>query len=303
VAIDAEATAVLADPQQPALRALSSRRLARMAARSGVRALWVVNARGERLAGSEGSAEARATSPVLAPERLARELAAGVQGFFATAPDGSSTDYFVVHSIPHDGRTAGFVVARIALAPLEATWIDLGARTQSERVLVVDERQRVLLSSVPDWKLRTLAGSANAVNGGRLESPVRPVEAPGPSSGGGALTLQAWQTLSPGAQIVDAGIAGTPWRCLAQDSPVPGLGVRVLALSDTAETWRRARWSALGGGAAGAFVGLLWIYLRYRQRSLAQMARARDDLRRARDELERQVLERTRQLSEANGEL
>ena len=45
---------------------------------------------------------------------------------------------------------------RVSLAPLEATWIDMGLRSQSEKLLVVDEQGVVILSSVPDWKYRTL---------------------------------------------------------------------------------------------------------------------------------------------------
>jgi two-component system C4-dicarboxylate transport sensor histidine kinase DctB len=297
VAIDADATAVLGAPDDVAVRTHSSERLARIAARSGVRALWVVGLDGERLAGSESDIDAGREGAQLAPARVARELAAGAPGFFAADARGAGSDYFVVHPVQREGRVRGYLVARIDLAPLEATWVDLGSRTQSERVLVLDEHQRVLLSSVPDWKLNQLV---EAGAGGR------PLAAE-PGTGAPRLVLTSLRRLSTGAEIADLGAPGDgavpPWRCLAQDSPIPSLGVRLLALNDTEDVWRMARWSAVGGGAAGAFVGLLWLYLRHRQRSLAQVARARDDLRRAHDELEVQVHERTRQLQEANQEL
>jgi two-component system C4-dicarboxylate transport sensor histidine kinase DctB len=303
VAMDAEVTAVLDAPQDLARRDRASLRLARIAARSGVRALWVVDAQGVRLAGSEAPGTPAAEAAALPPDRLARELGAGSPGFFAADARGAGTDYFVVHAVQRDNRTQGWLVARIDLAPLEATWVDLATRTQSERVLVLDEHQRVLLSSVPEWKLSQLVESSDAA------APA----APGVGDAVPRLVLSSRQRLSAGAQIADLvaespGAAGSnaprsPWPCLAQDSPIASLGVRLVALSDTADVWRQARWSGVGGGAAGAFVGLLWIYLRLRQRSLAAMAGARDALRRAHDELEVQVHERTRQLQEANIEL
>jgi two-component system C4-dicarboxylate transport sensor histidine kinase DctB len=298
VAIDADATAVLDAPEDAAVRARSSDRLARIAARSGVRALWVVDRDGVRLAGSESAADSGREGAQLAPERLARELALGTPGFFAADARGAGTDYFVVHAVQREGRVRGYLVARVDLAPLEATWIDLGSRTQSERVLVLDEHQRVLLSSVPDWKLNQLV---------EVGAGGRPSAAPDQDTSAPRLVLTPLRRLSTGAEIADLGAPGDgaipPWRCLAQDSPIASLGVRLLALNDTDDVWRMARWSGVGGGAAGAFVGLLWLYLRHRQRSLAQVARARDDLRRAHDELEVQVRDRTRELQDANEEL
>ena len=306
VAMDAEVVAVLgagpaAGANDGAVRERANLRLARIAARSGVRALWVVDERGVRLAGSEAGDAAGSGRGALAPERLARELATGAPGFFAADAQGAGTDYFVVHPVQRDGRAQGWLVARIDLAPLEATWIDLANRTQSERVLVLDDHQRVLLSSVPSWKLDQLVETGD---GASARGAATPATAPGIGDALPRLELVSRRRLSTGAQIADLvpadGESRVVWRCLAQDSPIASLGVRLLALSDTSDVWRQARWSAVGGGAAGAFVGLLWIYLRLRQRSLAQVARARDELRRAHDELERQVQERTRQLRDAN---
>jgi two-component system C4-dicarboxylate transport sensor histidine kinase DctB len=87
------------------------------------------------------------------------------------------------------------------------------------------------------------------------------------------------------------------------ERPIVPLAVRLVTLSDASEVWRHARDAAWGGGIAGAFVGMLVLYLMHRRRALRQLFHARNALQGAHDQLERQVDERTRELRSTNDEL
>ena len=92
---------------------------------------------------------------VLARERLERIAAAlreGQPAFFAAADGSGTTDYFHSAPVRRGGQTLGQVLVRINLAPLEATWVDLGVRSRSEKLLVLDSHEVLILSSVPAWK-------------------------------------------------------------------------------------------------------------------------------------------------------
>jgi two-component system C4-dicarboxylate transport sensor histidine kinase DctB len=96
---------------------------------------------------------------------------------------------------------------------------------------------------------------------------------------------------------------GPPQAQVMQEADLLSLGVKLVAFSDPSDIRQQARWAAWGGGSAGAALGLLMLYLAYRQRSIRQMAVVQDNLRRAHDELEHLVDERTLQLQQANQEL
>jgi two-component system C4-dicarboxylate transport sensor histidine kinase DctB len=296
-ALVAQHEEVLAVFDQPSSLAAAERRLAQINARAGSLLIYLVDEQGRWRAGS-----AALPLPLLERERLERvaaALRAGRTGFFA-AQDGS-TDFFHAMPLQQGERLLGQVVVRLNLAPLEATWVDLGVRSRSEKLIVVDANEVVILSSVPAWKhLRLVAGLDSA------RWPWMPPEeaqhyAPRPL---GVLRWSEAVGAVRGAQLLRLDTPeGGSQQFLAQERPLPALGLRLLTLSDPAELRREAGRTAWGGAALGALIGLLASYYLYRRAALAQLLAARNALAQARDDLERQVQERTRELQDANSAL
>ena len=277
IAVDSDVAALLERSDDPLLRTRAAQALARMNARAGSLSMAIMSTDGAVLASSGARVQHAAASEP--PSEL-------TDHFAASALDGS-TEYHFVHEV-RDG--AARIVVAVSLAPLEATWVDLGMRTRSERLMVIDENGVVMMSSVPSWKFRTL----DAAPSERLRPSGRyPTAAPK------ALTYIVDARLDTlGAQFVRAAEPdGRPGPSrLAQEHVIVPLGVRLLSLSDPSDVQRTARTAAWGGAAAGASVGLLALTVLNRRR-------ARRALLRAHGKLEMLVAERTGALQSANEEL
>ena len=290
IAIDDEVGALFNAPADAAAQERASRRLARVNVRAGALLIAITGANGEVLAASNGYQRQGPAGHSVLPA-LASPLNEDTANFFASHDARGSTDYHFVQPVRREGRYLGLIIVRVSLAPLEATWIDMGLRSQSEKLLVVDEQGVVILSSVPDWKYRTV-GTADAAtlraNGRYPDRSFLP------------LNLQIEGAAEQGASVVAVEGAGLH---LSQERPIMPLAVRLMTLSDASEVWRHARDAAWGGGIAGAFVGMLVLYLLHRRRALRQLFHARNALQGAHDQLERQVDERTRELRSTNAEL
>lgn len=289
VAIDPDIAALLADPADEAKRQRAHRTLARMNVRAGSLLMQIIDAEGRTLA----SSDAGAARPVPRP---ALPAADDISDFFAAHPHNGSTEYHVVHALRRDGGPGPRILVKLSLAPLEATWIDLGARSQSERLLVLDENNVIVMCSVPAWKYRRLG----SVDVQRLRATGRYGSAP-------LLPLQLATEVRLNQGLVLVRVQDPPEPAarqqLAQERMIVPLAARLMALSDPSEVRRTARQAGVGGAAAGAALGLLLLYLRQRRRALRQLQRARNALQAAHDQLEVQVNERTHQLRSANEEL
>lgn len=296
IAIDADIVALLDDPGNAQARQRASRTLARMNVRAGSILMFITSSSDELLATSDSYLQAhKADAPAALAERSRLATEDTVDFFAANLADGS-TDYYFVHSVLRNGLRAARIVVKISLAPLEVTWIDLGLRSQSERLLVVDENSVVVMSSVPGWKYRTL-GAADV---DRLRATGRYAQA-----ALAPLTFVNEAAIEAGAAMVrvsEPPEPGAPLR-LAQERAIVPLAAKLVALSDPSDVRRNARYAAWGGGAGGAAVGLLGLYLLHRRRATRQIFQARNALQSAHDQLERQVDERTSELKATNDEL
>lgn len=298
IAIDEDVQALLDDPHDAQIQQRARLKLARVNVRAGSILIFVTAADGEALAASNGYQRHGGEVPggrTPLPE-AARRLGEDAADFFASNEADGTTDYYFVQAIRRGGVYRGNIVVKISLAPLEATWVDLAQRSQSEKLLVVDENDVVIMSSVPAWKYRML-GSVNVealqASGRYVGATLAPLGMDTESDAEGGSTV---------VRIADVQTTGHSLH-LAQQRPVVPLAVRLVTLSDPLDVWRRARYAAWGGGAGGAALGLLALYLLHRRRALRQLFKARNALQQAHDQLERQVDERTSQLRHANDEL
>ena len=291
LAADTGVQALLDNPADAALRRLTSQTLARVNVRAGTNDIFVVDAHGELLAGSR---------PLQPPPRLCEALAQDLRHFFFvadtdananTAPGTGSIDFYMLHPLRRLQHTVGAVVLKLNLAPLEATWVDLGLRSQRERILVADDQGVVIMSSVQAWKYAVLDRADAEQRRALLASGRYPHEV-GPDLG---IAPQ----LDSSSQLVDMPPPETG-RLLAQERQLRPLGLRLLALSDLSEVRRQARLAGWGGAAFGASIGLLTLYLASRRRALHQLFQAKSALQDAHAQLERIVDSRTAELRQAN---
>ncbi len=290
MAIDTDIAALLADPTDADKRQQANRTLARMNARAGSLQMQILGGDGKPLASSDSAAAA----PTAARPSL--PAADDITDFFAANPVNGNTEYYFVYVLRREAAGSPKIVVKVSLAPLEATWVDLGARSQSERLLVLDENNVIVMCSVPAWKYRTLG----VLDPARLRSLGRYAQAPLLP-----LALATEVRLNPGIVLVratDPPDADGRQRMALERNIVP-LAARLMAMSDSSEVERNARYAAWGGAAGGAAVALLLLYLLQRWLAVRQLQRARNALQRAHDQLERQVSERTSQLQSANDEL
>ncbi|WP_374564640.1 ATP-binding protein [Ideonella sp.] len=297
IAIDEDVQALLDDPHNAQVQQRARLKLARVNVRAGSILIFVTAADGEALAASNGYQRHGDVPGGRTPlPEAARNLGEDAVDFFASNETDGTTDYYFVYPVRRSGTYRGHIVVKVSLAPLEATWVDLGLRSQSEKLLVVDQNDVVIMSSVPAWKYRMLG----SVNVEALQSSGRYVGAT--LAPLGMSIERSAESGSTVVRLADVQSAGHSLH-LAQERPVVPLAVRLMTLSDPLDVWRRARYAAWGGGAGGAVLGLLALYWLHRRRALRQLFRARNALQQAHDQLERQVDERTRELRTTNDEL
>lgn len=287
-------------PLRSGLRDAANRRLASVNVRASSIAIFVIGANGKLLAASDWGSTRPSVSQQLTTQPFFAPVVQGERTqFFAANATSGATEYFFAEPVQRSGRFVGTIGVKISLEPLEATWVDLGVRSDSEKLLVVDENGVVILSSVPAFKFRTLS----------LLSVERRItlEAVGayPANALQPLGLLTMSEIARGAKMVrvPATERTNEMHYVAQERPMAQLGWRLIILSDPADVWRNAIYAALGGGAASAFMGLLSLYLLQRQRAMTQLSLARNALQSANDLLEVKVDQRTKELRLSNDKL
>lgn len=283
LAIDPTLLALMQSPDDTERRRGANQTLARVNVRAGTSQIFIADGQGRVLSASE---------TLLPPARLPEALAQGRNHFFAADPNTGSTDFYLLHPLRQARQAVGVIVVRFNLAPLEATWIDLGLRSQNERILVADDQDVVIMSSVPAWKY-TVLGHADPSRRQALQASARY-----PQAVGANLELPASLEVHQGQQVALPLPGAKPM--LAQQRQLVPLGLRLVALSDLTEVKQRAQLAAWGGAAFGASIGLLALYLSSRRRALRQLTKAQTELRLAHAQLEQLVDSRTAELRQTN---
>jgi len=304
LAIDEDMLAVLRAPQDEAARRQASLALARINVRAGAMQIVIVDAAARVLAGSDTG------SPM--PARLREAIDADMRHFFASSSartSQGSTEFYLLQPVRQQGRLLGAIVVKLSLAPLEATWVDLGLRSQGEKLLVADEQDVIIMSSVPRWKYFVLGDideprRASLRASGRYPEMADTAETAFASMGLADNALVSSDSSVVRVPPVESGSKqGIGPQLLAQERPLVPLGLRLVALSDPTEVWRQARYAGWSGAAFGACAGLLALYLASRRKALRQLFQAQTELQQAHGQLERIVEMRTAELRSTNEEL
>ncbi|XAH24616.1 ATP-binding protein [Xylophilus sp. GW821-FHT01B05] len=295
VAVGADSIALLDAPGDALLRQRASRALARTNARAGSSLVLILGPGGEVLASSDPQMPLGKKPPGPLTDTATMASDEPVD-FFGSNPSNGSTDHYFIHPVRRGGSTIGRVVVKTSLAPLEATWIDLSLRTQSEKLLVVDENGVIIMSSVAGWKYRIYRAAQHIAPEATARYPAYPLL---------PLNVAMEASPEPGTLLVRIGEhQGTRYpQQLAQERAVNPLMVRLVVLSDPSEVLRGAQRAAWGGAAGGAFIGMLALYVLQRRNTVRALFHAKSELQQAHDQLERRVSARTQRLRRANDEL
>ncbi|MFG6447417.1 ATP-binding protein [Roseateles sp. BYS180W] len=289
LAADTHVQQFLSQPQDASARQRLSSYLAGVNVRAGTMQILLTDAQGQVLAASDQRPPAAQLREALASDAL--------QFFVGSEQEGPS--FYLLHPMQREGQTRAVVVVKLSLAPLEASWMDLGLRTQGERLLVADAHGVVVMSSFEPWRHRLLEPrrADKALPGFDEARYARP---PGPALGL-PTPLQSHNGVSL-VMLRDQPDAA-PRRHMAQERLLVPQGLRMLSLSQPTEVWEQARLAGWAGAAMGLCVALLWLYLVRRRRHLHQLFSAQVQLQQAHAQLERVVDHRTAELRQTNAEL
>jgi two-component system C4-dicarboxylate transport sensor histidine kinase DctB len=300
IELDHDIEGLFAAPSRAAARDAANRKLAKVAVSSGALATFVADDTGLVLAASDWYwPDSMVGKNVSKRAYFVDAMNGNEASLFAPNLERGASEYCFARPVTRSRRIVAVIVACSGLEPMEATWSASAFRADSEKPLVVDENGVVIISSVPEWKFRTMSPMAGRDRDRLMQSGLYPKRA------GEPLGIKLERELPHGAKLVSLRrTADEPAVSkVVHERPVARFGWRLLILSDADEVWRSARYAAWGAGALTAFAGLLLAYMLQRRRVIAQKLATRAALQRANDELERKVEERTSQLQATNVEL
>ncbi|CAN7433234.1 ATP-binding protein [Duganella sp. LjRoot269] len=288
--LNKDVIALLREPGDEALRAEVNAYLEQLNRRSKSTTIYIVNLQGVTQAASNWREADSFVGDNVAFRPYVRDaLRRAPGGFYGVGTTRGEPGYFFAHGIYHNGRMLGVATVKVNIESLEKGW-EQGA----DKVLLADAHGVVFLSSVPEWKYRTLAPLTPEV--------LRELET-SRQYFSHALTPLGMRELRPldgGAAIV-AAPPPTPSgsaRMLSQGRSLAPRNWHFVYLSDLGPAQASARNAFVVALLVQALVLLLVLYLRQRRRLGRQRLRAREDLQRAYDHLETMVAERTSSLQQ-----
>ncbi|MES2948753.1 MAG: cache domain-containing protein [Pseudomonadota bacterium] len=293
VGLDNDILALLGENAQPGLREKVNQRLATLNVKANTLAIYVMDASGMVVAASNGYlAESLVGADYSSRPYFLEAIRGESARYFAADPTRGAPEFYFAQSILHKGRVLGVAAAKISLEPMESSWIASIPRSGYMKLLVVDENDVIVMSSVKEWKYRTM----HSLSAAEYVKLMGTAKYPQVLTSLGAIVGQA---LKHGTHLVTL----NEKKYIAQERFLLRSDWRLIVFSDVAEVRRSARQAALGAGVLIGFIGLLGMYLRQRYRGVAQQLAAREALQRAHDQLEMKVEERTAELLRANMEL
>ena len=224
----------------------------------------------------------------------------GFRPYFRRAVDQGGAEFFTLGTVSGrpglylarrmggaDAAAVGVVVVKVEFDDLEAEW-----RRTGEPAYVADRNGVILITSVPDWRFRTVAPLTEAQR--------RDVLA-GQTLGHDALSPLPFRTPDEGAGIVSTAADGPveTWAAAATPTSTPGWTLHLLSPAGRSITIAVANARAVTALGVSLLMGLMAVWLRRRRQAEAEAGRREA----ARADLERLVGERTGELRTANDEL
>ena len=290
--LNKDVIAMLRQPGDEALRREVNTYLERVNRLAGSTSIYISNLQGVTQAASNWRAPDSYVGDNIAFRPYVRDALRGMPGgFYGVGTTRGEPGYYFARGIYHDGRMLGVATVKVNIESLEASWAEAGGRA-----LLTDAHGVVFLSSVPEWKYRTLAPLTPAARQELEQSRQYFSHALTP------LGLREVRALDGRARIV-TGPAPATGPMLSQSRALATRNWQMVYLSDLAPARASARAAALLTVLSEALAVMLVLYARQRHRLGRQRRRAREDLQRAYDQLENLVAERTASLQQITREL
>lgn len=300
VELDSDVLSLMASPSEKSHLGKVNQRLTNLNVRAGSLAIFLLDLSGTARASSNWYQPASFVGKNFSSLPYFSDAVQGNQvSFFSHSETLRSPEYNFMHPIRKNGLIIGLTVVKISLEPIEANWTASITHSDSKKLLVIDENDVIVMSSVQQWKHQKtpiLSAMLNAKLDRQASSPER-IEPLGmlierPLEDGTHLLRQlAVAEDSPGIHYV------TQERFMSRP------GWRLVTLSSASDVIRNAQSAAFAAGAVASLISLIGMYLAQRRRAIANQLAARAQLQRAHDELESRIIERTAELHHANQNL
>lgn len=267
VAMDQDVQALLAAPGSMRQLEKTNRRLSSLNVRAGAMATFLVDQAGRISAASDWYlADSWIGRDVSALPHVRQALQGRPARYFSRSTERNTPEYYFAQPIRLNGVVRGVAVVKISLDPIESTWSASITQGNHELLLVLDESDKVIIATLPEWRNQRAAHL--------------------PASGTTTLRSQA-----PDAPLV---------MYTAQSRAMPHQGWRLVMLTGAGSVAVNALRNAMGAAVLLAFITLLGLFLAQRRRAIASRLRAREALQRAHDLLEVRIAERTAELHDMN---
>lgn len=277
--------ALLTTPGNSQLRDEVNRYLQRTNTLVGADNLYVLDNTGLGLAASDWSDPGTLIGTALGFRPYVKQaLTEGRGRFYGVGVASKRAGYYLSYKLSHQGQPDGVAVVKVNLDNAERVWGKLPGH-----VLLVDERDVVILSSSEAWKFRPLTPLEPQV----LQdiSLVRPY-------GDAPLVPLDWRVL--GRPVTNSALVrldGIDYLSSERSLSLPGW--RLIMLDDMVAVQTDARTMALTSVVTSAALMLLGLVLWQRRRAMRFKLANRAALQAAHDSLEAKVQERTAELREA----
>ncbi|CAN5425290.1 ATP-binding protein [soil metagenome] len=285
---DPEAVALLRDPTT-AEADLMNRKLELLADQTRAAAIYLLDANGVARAASNWRLPTSfGGSDYSFRPYFTRAVSNGSAEFFALGTVSGRPGLYLARRLSDpSGRLLGVVVVKVEFDALEQEW-----RGSGEPAYVADQSGVVLITSVPDWRFRTVTPMT-------VEQRRRALV--GQTLGHDALGPLPFRTTTGAPRLVNATLNGVPQQWMSADAPTstPGWTLHLLSPAGNATLVAVTNARAVAALIVTLLAVALAVLIRRRQlartQALAEVA--------ARAELERRIDERTVELRVANDEL
>jgi two-component system, NtrC family, C4-dicarboxylate transport sensor histidine kinase DctB len=295
--LERDIISLLRNPADPTLVRAANERLEGINRASRTAVLYILDDKGTALASSNWNEEASFIGVDLSYRPYFQEAMRRGRGrFYAIGTTSGVPGFFFARALRDGERTLGVGALKVSIDHLEQTWAG-----STDVVLAADANGVIFLSSNPQWRFHTLGPLPFAV------------------AQGITATRQYWnmqltplrvdvkKVLAAGARAVSVNAPEGGWQpnsdYLELRQPVPEAGWNLILLSSRQPVHELRQLAVALAALLSAFLLLLILYARQRQRSMAQSLAAKEALERANDALERKVTERTGDLLTANTQL
>jgi len=282
--------ALLDAPGNGTLRDEVDRYLQGVNATAGATSLYVLNRAGVGIAASDWNQPGTPVGADLSFRPYVRDaLAHGRGSFYGMGFTSKRAGYYLSYALYHEGQLRGIATVKVNLEDAALEW-----RKLPGNVMLVDERDVVILSSRDEWKFRPLAPLTQQALADIAST--RPY-------GDATLAPLDWRVtkrLDAGASLVR--LNGSPY--LATTRPLTQqAGWHLIVLDDVAPVGTSAWVLAITAALGTAVMLLLATVIAQRQRALRQRLAGQAALQAAHDSLEAKIVDRTAELRSAVAQL